>query len=179
MWLAIQGAETPDAGTIRADLLSSITISWSCKSSVMEMTKNRMIKAQLIATTFRQLLVGRPGQAAAWDRLLHSNPIPTIATQTQTRFSAISMVFKISYAIHSSGAIAFHLDWPINYALARKSRAASVKSKRMNECEKAHFSADFAVFWRRIVRGECHGKRKGLRQDSGSRHSSCDSHIFG
>src|SRR5947199_4598737 len=81
-------------------------ISWSCKSSVMEMTKNRMIRAQLIATIFRQLLAGRLGRAGQ-DRLLHSNPIPTIATNSQTRFSASSMLSKVSYAPHSADAIAF------------------------------------------------------------------------
>src|SRR5205807_22496 len=65
------GDEIPAAFTIRKDLLSSIAISWSCRSSVMEMTKNRMIKAQLIATIFRQLLAGRSGCAAGQDRLLH------------------------------------------------------------------------------------------------------------
>ncbi len=54
MWLGMEAAEIPGAGTMRENLFSSTTISWSCKSSVMEMTKNRMIKAQLIATIFRQ-----------------------------------------------------------------------------------------------------------------------------
>src|SRR5260370_38689290 len=133
MWLGMEGAEIPDAGTIRDDLLSSIAISWSCKSSVMEMTKNRMIKAQLIATTFRQLLDGRSGQAAGRERLLHSNPIPTIATHTQTTFTASSMVSKVSSATRSPGATAFHPDCRIYYALARTVQPATAKSKRMEE----------------------------------------------
>jgi hypothetical protein len=48
------------------------------------------------------------------DRLLQSNPIPATATHTQTRLSASSMVFKVSYATHSPDATIFHLDWPIN-----------------------------------------------------------------
>jgi hypothetical protein len=119
MWLGLDVAEITDAGTIRDDLLSSTTISWSCKSSVMEMTKNNVIKAQPIATIFRQLLASRSGQAAARDRFLHSNPIPTTATHTQTRFSASSMVPKVSYATGLSDATAFHPDWTINYACSR------------------------------------------------------------
>src|SRR5260370_14226776 len=96
----------------------------------MEMTKNRMIKAQLIATIFRQVLAGR---AVARDKLLHSNPIPTIATHTQTRFSASSMVSRVSYATRPSGAITFHLNCRINYALAPTKGAVSAKWKRMEE----------------------------------------------
>ena len=131
-WPGAESAEIPDTGTIREDLFSSTTISWSCRSSVMEMTKNRMIKAQLIATIFRQLLGRRSGQAAARDKLPHSNPIPAIATHTQTRFSASSMVSKVSYAT-PPGAIAFHPDWRINYASAPTKGAASAKWKRMEE----------------------------------------------
>jgi len=132
-WPGAENAEIPDTGTIREDLFSSTTISWSCKSSVMEMTKNRMIKAQLIATIFRQLLAGRSGRAAAQDKLLHSNPIPTIATHTQTRFRASSMVSKVSYATRPPGAIAFHPNCGINYGLAPTKGAASAKRKRMEE----------------------------------------------
>src|SRR5713226_8123605 len=106
-WPGAESAEIPGTGTMRENLFSSTTISWSCKSSVMEMTKNRMIKAQLIATIFRQLLAGRSAQAAVRDRLLHSNPIPTIATHTQTRLSASSMVSKLSYATRLPDAITF------------------------------------------------------------------------
>ncbi len=129
-WPAAESAEIPGTGTIREDLFSSTTISWSCKSSVMEMTKNRMIKAQHIATIFRQLLAGR---SAARDKLLHSNPIPTIATHTQTRFSASSMISKVSYATRPPRAIAFHPNCRINYALAPAKRAASAKWKWMVE----------------------------------------------
>jgi hypothetical protein len=129
----MEGAEIPDGGTIRDDLLSSNAISWSCKSSVMEMTKNSMIRAQPIATTFHQLLGGRSGQTVGRDRLLHSNPIPTIATHSHARFSASSMVSKVSYATPFPGATAFHLDCRIHYALARTKRAASAKGKRMAE----------------------------------------------
>ena len=132
-WPGAESAEIPDTGTIREDLFSSTTISWSCKSSVMEMTKNRMIKAQLIATIFRQLLGRRSGQAAARDKLLHSNPIPAIATHTQMRFSASSMVSKVEYATRPPGATAFHPDCRINYALAPTKGAASAKWKRMEE----------------------------------------------
>src|SRR5216684_7377821 len=76
-WPAAESAEIPGTGTIREDLFSSTTISWSCKSSVMEITKNRMIKAQLIATIFRQFLDGPSAQADGRDRLPHSTPIPT------------------------------------------------------------------------------------------------------
>src|SRR5260370_32274734 len=53
-WPGAEAAEIPVVSTIREDLFSSTAISWSCKSSVLEMTKNRMIKTQLIATIFRQ-----------------------------------------------------------------------------------------------------------------------------
>ncbi len=99
----------------------------------MEMTKNRMIRAQLIATIFRQLLGRRSGQAVARDKLLHSNPIPAIATHTQRRFSASSMVSKVEYATRPPGAIAFHPDCRINYAFAPTKGAASAKWKRMEE----------------------------------------------
>src|SRR5260370_4227592 len=99
----------------------------------MEITKNRMIKAQLIATIFRQLLAGRLGQAAARDKLLHSNPIPTIATHTQTRFSASSMLSKLSYATRPPGAMAFRPDVSINYPLARTKPAATAKWKRLED----------------------------------------------
>src|SRR5712664_2836291 len=132
-WPGAETAEIPGTGTIRGDLFTSTTISWSCKSSVMEMTKNRMVKAQLIATIFRQLLAGRLGRAAARDKLLHSNPIPTIATHTQTRFSASSMVSKVSYATRPPRAIAFHPNCRINYALARTKRSASVNRNQMEE----------------------------------------------
>src|SRR5260370_10083475 len=130
-WPAAESAEIPGTGTIREDLFSSTTISWSCKSSVMEITKNRMIKAQLIATIFRQLLAGRLGQAAARDKLLHSNPIPTIATHTRTRFSASSMVSKGSHATRPPGAIAFHTKCGIHYAWATSKGAPSAKWKQM------------------------------------------------
>jgi hypothetical protein len=133
MWLGMEGAPIPDPGTIRDDLLSSIAISWSCKSSVMEMTKNNMIKAQPIATIFRQLLASRSGQAAARDRFLHSSPIPTTATHAQTRFSASSMVSKISYATSLPDAITFHPDRTINYVRAPTKQAASANSNRMEE----------------------------------------------
>ena len=132
-WPGAEIAEIPVIGAIREDLFSSTTISWSCRSSVMEMTKNRMIKAQLIATIFRQLLGRRSGQAAAQDKLLHSNPIPAIATHTQMRFSASSMVYKVSYATGPPGAIAFLADCGINNALAPKKGAANAKWKRMEE----------------------------------------------
>jgi hypothetical protein len=46
--------EPPAPVKIRDDLLSSSTISCWCKSSVMEMTKNRMTRVQPIAIVFRQ-----------------------------------------------------------------------------------------------------------------------------
>jgi hypothetical protein len=48
------------------------------------------------------------------DRFLHSNPIPTIATHTQTRLSASSMVSNVSYATQPADAIKFRPDWPIH-----------------------------------------------------------------
>lgn len=78
--------------TIRADLLSSITSSWLCKSSVMEITKNRMTRVQPIAIVFRQWLRGRSPGLAARNSTMNCTTIPTIATQTQTRLSASSML---------------------------------------------------------------------------------------
>jgi hypothetical protein len=64
---------------------------------------------------------------------VHSNPIPAIATHTQTRFSASSMVSKVSYATRPRGAIAFHADCRINNAFAPIKGTASAKWKRMEE----------------------------------------------
>ncbi len=113
-WPGSEGAEIPVTGTIRENLLSSIAISWSCRSSVMEMTKNKMTRAHPIATIFCQFPEGRSGQVSVPDRLLQSNPIPTIATHAQTRLSASSMVSNVSYATHRSGATTFGPDWPIH-----------------------------------------------------------------
>src|SRR6266481_794412 len=88
------GEEASIPDRMRDDLLSSTKISWSCKSSVMEITKNRMTRAQLIATIFRQWFGGRSESASARDKLRHSSLSPTIATHSQTRLSASSTVFK-------------------------------------------------------------------------------------
>lgn len=72
----------------------------------MEMTKNRMISVQLIATIFRQLLGARSDGAEA-DSVTKSTANPAIATHSQTRLSASSMVSRISYATGPSDAMAF------------------------------------------------------------------------
>jgi hypothetical protein len=43
------------------------------------------------------------------------------------------MVSKVSYATRPPGAIAFHLNCRINYALTPTKGAASAKRKRMEE----------------------------------------------
>ncbi len=61
----------------------------------MEMTKNRIISVQLIATIFCQGLAGR-SDGGEVDSVTKSTAIPAIATHSQTRLSASSMVYKIS-----------------------------------------------------------------------------------
>jgi len=69
----------------------------------MEMTKNRMISAQLIAMIFCRLL-GRPaGHLEARERLPASRADPASATHTQTRLSVSSMVK--TYVMHSAGRL--------------------------------------------------------------------------
>ena len=86
--------------TLRS-LLSSTATSWSCKSSVMETTKNKMIKAQLIAIIFCRLLSRRAECSAACERLLPSSAIPASARPSQIRLSASSMFVKVMVCIPS------------------------------------------------------------------------------
>src|SRR5882724_9990251 len=65
----------------------------------METTKNKIIKAQLIAIIFCRLLVRRAECSAARERLLPSSANPASARPSQVRLSASSMIVKVMVCI--------------------------------------------------------------------------------
>jgi hypothetical protein len=97
-WAQAREGELAAVVTLRS-LLSSTATSWSCKSSVMETTKNRMTKAQLIAMIFCRLLGRRDGCSATRERLLPSSANPASARPSQMRLSASSMFVKVMVCI--------------------------------------------------------------------------------
>lgn len=101
-WAQAREGELTAVVTLRS-LLSSTATSWSCKSSVMETTKNRMTKAQLIAMIFCRLLGRRDGCSAARERLLPSSANPASARPSQMRLSASSMLVRVMVCIPRRG----------------------------------------------------------------------------
>lgn len=76
---------------IRDGFFSSNRMAWSCRSSVMEMTKNKITRPQPMATIFRQELAECREDAAALDSMTTCAKIPAMATQTQTRLRVSSI----------------------------------------------------------------------------------------
>src|ERR1700674_1357548 len=89
----------------------------------MEMTKNKMIDAQLIAMIFCLLLGPRAGGRVVRKRLQPSSANPESARHSQTRLSASSIVK--GYGMHSAGRVqqAAHGRLAIELGAGRKSGA--------------------------------------------------------
>lgn len=79
---------------IREGLFSSNMTAWSWRSSVMEMTKNRMTSAQPIATIFC-LVLADGSEDLARDSVIHRRTMPAMATATQTRLRISSISFRL------------------------------------------------------------------------------------
>jgi hypothetical protein len=88
---------------VRDDLLSSTAICCSCKSSVIEMTKNRITTVHVMAMTFCRSLGSLAVSLEARERFAPNSANPSSDTVTQMRLSASSMVN--GYGMHSIGQV--------------------------------------------------------------------------
>lgn len=142
-----EGAGAPVAPTIREPFLSSTRTCWLCRSSVMEMTKNRMTRAQHIATIFCSALTGRSGELPVRESAMACARIPAMATQTQTRLSVNSITSRLNSDYSMSPRAFKHIDAqaatktergraasaPMASPLWRRSRACSRQSPQWRQ----------------------------------------------